>query len=183
MFAQAAVQARSQKKKKTEPCRKRNLSRAGLLVFSLFRLFISRLPDSGAVSSALYSSALCIFHIDSPFMFYVRQLGGEQLCGRRILAEFRGGRGGREGGRRENSFRREKWSRMPNAHEAPVLPVEGGERRKKEEKKRGELQTKALPQLLHYHNTRKTTPRDAAEVVVIRKQIDRIYKFSAFGAP
>lgn len=100
MFAQAAVQARSQKKKKTEPCRKRNLSRAGLLFFSLFRLFISRLPDSGAVSSALYSSALCIFHIDSPFMFYVRQLGGEQLCGRRILAEFRGGREGREGGGR-----------------------------------------------------------------------------------
>lgn len=72
-------------------------------------------------------------------MFYVRQLGGEQLCGRRILAEFRGGGGGGGGGgrgRRENSFRREKWSRMPNAHEAPVLPVEGGERRKKEEKKK-----------------------------------------------
>lgn len=31
-------------------------------------------------------------------MFYVRQLGEEQLCGRRILAEFRGGRGGREAG-------------------------------------------------------------------------------------
>lgn len=59
---------------------------------------------------------------------------------------------------------------------------EGGEEEEGGGKKRGELQTKALPQLLHYHNTRKTTPRDAAEVV-IRKQIDRIYKFSAFGGP
>lgn len=43
-----------------------------------------------------------------------------------------------------------------------------------------EAQTKARPELLHYHNMQKTTPHNAAEVV-IRKQIDRICKFSAFG--
>lgn len=67
-------------------------------------------------------------------MFYVRQLGGEQLCGSRILAEFRGGQEVEESRGGENSFWQEKWSRMPNAQEAPVLPVEGGgekERKKK----------------------------------------------------
>ena len=64
-------------------------------------LFIFPLPDSSRVSSTLYSNTRCIFHIGSPFMFYVRQLRGEQLCGRRILCKFRGrGRthfGGRSG--------------------------------------------------------------------------------------
>lgn len=53
-------------------------------------LFISLLPYSSRVSGTLYSSALCIFHIGSPFMFYVRRLGGEQLCGRRILQVLEG---------------------------------------------------------------------------------------------
>lgn len=82
MFAQAAIQA----------CSQTNSAEKGIYPGQAF-LFISRLPDSSRVSSTLYSSALCIFHIDSPFMFYVRQLRGEQLCGRRILAEFRGGEG------------------------------------------------------------------------------------------
>lgn len=65
-------------------------------------------------------------------MFYVRQLGGEQLCGRRILAKFRGGQEVEQGRRGENSFLQEKWSRMPNAQEARVLPAE---RREKKEKR------------------------------------------------
>lgn len=72
--------------------------------------FISRLAHSSGVSSTLYSTALCIFHIESPFMFYVRQLRGEQLCGRRILCKFR-----ERERERENSFQWEKWSRMPSA--------------------------------------------------------------------
>lgn len=79
MFAQAAIQA----------CSQTNSAEKGIYPGQAF-LFISRLPDSSRVSSTLYSSALCIFHIDSPFMFYVRQLRGEQLCGRRILCKFRG---------------------------------------------------------------------------------------------
>lgn len=115
---------------------KRILQKKGMYPGQAF-LFISRLPDSSGVSSTLYSTALCIFHIESPFMFYVRQLRGEQLCGRRILWKFR--RRERQPEReRENSFQWEKWSRMPNA------PAN-----------KQELQTKALPQLLHYHNTRR----------------------------
>lgn len=112
---------------------KRMLQKKGMYPGQAF-LFISRLPDSSGVSSTLYSTALCIFHIESPFMFYVRQLRGEQLCGRRILCK-RQSETQRE---RENSFQWEKWSRMPNA------PAN-----------KQELQTKALPQLLHYHNTRR----------------------------
>lgn len=59
-------------------------------------VFISLLPDSSGVSGALYSSALCIFHIGWLFMFYVRPLGGEQLCG--CCCEFEG----------ENSFQWEE---------------------------------------------------------------------------
>ena len=79
MFAQAAIQARSQ------------TNSAGTGIYpGQASLFISLLPDSSRLSSTLYSSALCIFHIGSPFMFYVRQLRGEQLCGRRSLCKFRG---------------------------------------------------------------------------------------------
>lgn len=67
---------------------KRILQKKGMYPGQAF-LFISRLPDSSGVSSTLYSTTLCIFHIESPFMFYVRQLRGEQLCGRRILWKFR----------------------------------------------------------------------------------------------
>lgn len=97
-------------------------------------LFISLLPDSSRVSSTLYSSALCIFHIGSPFMFYVRQLRGEQLCGRRILCKFRG-------------------------REKELISVGEVEQNAKRSKRSTCEQTGAadqgLPQLLHYHNTRK----------------------------
>lgn len=79
MFAQASIQSLQS----NEFCRK------GIYPGQA-SLFISLLPNSSRVSSTLYSSALCIFHIGSPFMFYVRQLRGEQLCGRRILCKFRG---------------------------------------------------------------------------------------------
>lgn len=70
MFAQAAIQACSQ----TNPAEK------GIYPEQAF-LFISRLPDTSGVSSTLYSSALCIFHIDSPFMFYVAYASsGENSC-------------------------------------------------------------------------------------------------------
>lgn len=154
MFAQAAIQARSQT----------NSAEKGIYPGQA-SLFISRLPDSSRVSSTLYSSALCIFHIGSPFMFYVRQLRGEQLCGRRILSKFRGeceGEGERE---RENSFQWEKWSRMPNA--ASAVPAN-----------KQELQTKACLSyyitIIHGNNT------SHAVTAVIWKQIDRIYKFSAY---
>lgn len=146
MFAQAAIQVCSQK----------NSAEKGMYPGQAF-LFISRLPGSSRVSSILYSSSLCIFHIDSPFMFYVRQLRREQLCGRRILSYFRRRV-------RENSFQWEKWSRMPNADSVPA--------------NKQELQTKALLQLLHYHNTRRQ--HLALRTPVIWKQIDRIYKFSAY---
>lgn len=87
MFAQAAIQSLQSK----ESCRRRRRGKkrkGGMYPGQAF-LFISRLADSGGVSSTLYSTALCIFHIESPFMFYVRQLRGEQLCGRRILCKFR----------------------------------------------------------------------------------------------
>ena len=62
---------------------KENLSRAS------FSLYYCLSPHSIRVSSALYSSSLCIFHIGPAFMFYVRQLRGEQLCGRCILWKLR----------------------------------------------------------------------------------------------
>lgn len=125
MFAQAAIQA----------CSQTNSAEKGIYPGQA-SLFISRLPDSSRVSSTLYSSALCIFHIGSPFMFYVRQLRGEQLCGRRILSKFRGGERGRE-----------------------LISVGEVEQNAKRSERRTCEQTGAadqgLPQLLHYHNTRK----------------------------
>ena len=94
-------------------------------------LFISRLPDSSRVSSTLYSSALCIFHIGSPFMFYVRQLRGEQLCGRRILSKFRGrererthfsGRSGAECQTQRARYLRTNRSCRPRPASAITLP-------------------------------------------------------------
>lgn len=75
-------------------------------------LFISASLHCSRVSSTLYSSALCIFYIGPAFMFYVRQLRGEQLCGRCILCKLR-----------ENSFHWEKWSRMPSTARQAVASL------------------------------------------------------------
>lgn len=92
-------------------------------------LFISLLPDSSRVSSTLYSSALCIFHIGWPFMFYVRQLRGEQLCGHRILCKFRGrerthfsGRSGAECQTQRARYLRTNRSCRPRPASAMTLP-------------------------------------------------------------
>lgn len=77
-------------------------------------------------------------------MFYVRQLRGEQLCGRRILSKFRGECEVERERERENSFQWEKWSRMPNA--ASAVPAN-----------KQELQTKACLSyyitIIHGNNT------------------------------
>lgn len=93
-------------------------------------VFISLLPDSSGVSGTLYSSTLCIFHIGWLFMFYVRLLGGEQLCGCCcILCKFEG----------ENSF---QWEEVEqNAKHGRNSTCKQTDR--------------GLPQLLHYHNTQK----------------------------
>lgn len=140
----------------SKPAVKRILQKKGIYPGQAF-LFISRLPDSSRVSSTLYSSALCIFHIDSPFMFYVRQLRGEQLCGRRILCKFR------ERGRTHFSGRSGAECQTQRA----AVPAN-----------KQELQTNACLSyyitIIHGDNT------SHAAAAVIWKQIDRIYKFSAY---
>lgn len=137
MFAQAAIQSLQSK----ESCRRRRRRRGekkrkgGMYPGQAF-LFISRLADSGGVSSTLYSTALCIFHIESPFMFYARQLRGEQLCGRRVLCKFRR----RE---RERERQRTHFSGRSGAECQTHLRTNSC------------CKTEALPQLLHYHNTRR----------------------------
>lgn len=123
MFAQAAIQA----------CSQTNSAEKGIYPGQA-SLFISLLPDSSRVSSTLYSSALCIFHIGSPFMFYVRQLWGEQLCGHRILCKFRG--------RGRTHFSGRSGAECQTRRERSTCEQTGAA-------------DWGLPQLLHYHNTQK----------------------------
>ena len=111
-----------------EFCRNRNLSRAGL------SLYLSPARQQQVIKHIIFQRSV---HFSYRLAFYVlcTPAQGENSCvGAAASVSLEG--------ERENSFRQEKWSRMPNA--ASAVPA-----------KQTRAADQGLPQLLHYHNTRK----------------------------